>query len=312
MSRVTAIGECMIELRDQGNNQFERAYGGDVLNIAVYLKRAGPSDMDVQFMTAIGDGEPLGEAMASFWQANGIGVDRVGRVGEAPPGLYMIENEPGGERGFSYWRSDSPARETIRIAHEARDMSFEQDGLVIFSGITLAILDETSRKLLFDALGQARKSGTKVAFDPNFRPNLWCSRDEARQVIAQAYQITDIALTGTEDERGLFGGQKAEIIARLRQLGVEEIVVKDGAAGSFGFCGDQQWSIAACPVRNPVDATGAGDAFNGTFLARRLAGEDPRHAAIAASRIAADVVGAAGAIIPPESSTNALDERTAI
>jgi 2-dehydro-3-deoxygluconokinase len=76
---------------------------------------------------------------------------------------------------------------------------------------------------------------------------------------------------------------------------VEEAVVKDGSAGVHLSSGE---FIAAQPVANVVDTTAAGDAFNGAYLASRMAGSTPGDAARAGQRLAAKVIQAPGAIIP--------------
>jgi 2-dehydro-3-deoxygluconokinase len=49
---------------------------------------------------------------------------------------------------------------------------------------------------------------------------------------------------------------------------------------------------------NPVDATGAGDCFDGAFAARTLAGEDPLAAVRYANAAAALAMTGFGAVVP--------------
>ena len=58
-------------------------------------------------------------------------------------------------------------------------------------------------------------------------------------------------------------------------------------------------SVAPQPGARLVDPTGAGDAFNGAYLAARLTGKNPGEAARAAHRVAGIVVGHKGALVDP-------------
>ena len=102
--------------------------------------------------------------------------------------------------------------------------------LIVFSGITLAILSDKARQTLFEALAAARKSGAQIAFDPNYRPRLWASEQEARSAIETGYRHATIALPTFDDEAALFADATPEATAeRIAALGPETIAVKCGA-----------------------------------------------------------------------------------
>ena len=77
-----------------------------------------------------------------------------------------------------------------------------------------------------------------------------------------------------------------------------EVVVKDGSGPAIVGIGGELHAVAPAPVP-VVDATGAGDSFNGAYLAARLTGSDPVTAARAAHRVAGIVVGHKGALVDP-------------
>ena len=92
----------------------------------------------------------------------------------------------------------------------------------------------------------------------------------------------------------------AATIARLRELGVLEICVKQGERGATAFSAGGTEHVA-CPTRvTPVDTTAAGDSFNAAYLAARVAGQDVCSAAAAGHRLAAIVISHHGAIAPAE------------
>ena len=98
---------------------------------------------------------------------------------------------------------------SINLIQPARlAKSLENQALVYFSGITLAILEPAARKVLIEAVSTARKAGSLIAFDANYRPRLWKSSEEARAAIDEAVSVTDIALPTFPDEQSLGGEEK--------------------------------------------------------------------------------------------------------
>ncbi|ESZ04905.1 2-dehydro-3-deoxygluconokinase [Mesorhizobium sp. L48C026A00] len=178
--------------------------------------------------------------------------------------------------------------------------NLENQALVYFSGITLAILDDAARKTLLAAVAKARAAGTVVAFDPNYRPRLWRRREEAQTAILDALAVSDIALPTFPDEQMLFGDAAPQKTAeRLRKL-VGEVVVKNGEEPALIAADGTLQPVPAVHVAAPVDTTGAGDSFNGAYLAARLAGDAPTEAVLRAHRVAAAVVQVRGALAPFE------------
>ena len=103
------------------------------------------------------------------------------------------------------------------------------------------------------------------------------------------------------DEAPLFGDKSVDDTAeRYLELGVEEVVVKDGAGEALIATASERVRVAPKPGAKVVDATGAGDSFNGAYLSARLAGKSLREAAEAAHRVAGIVIGQMGALVDPK------------
>lgn len=295
---VASIGECMLELSGIGDDAWRMGHAGDTFNTLWALRALTEASQSTDYVSAFGD-DPFSAAQMAFMKENGIGTTASPAIDGARPGLYAITLD-GAERSFTYWRSDSAAR---RLADDPARLakSLENRALVYFSGITLAILEETARHSLLAALSAARASGATIAFDPNYRPRLWPAPSVAQAAIDQALAVTDIALPTFPDEQMLHGDATPEATAgRLSSAGVAEIIVKDGAAPALAIWGDGSERIPAVTVETPVDTTGAGDSFNGGYLAARLAGLEPAEAARRAHRVAAAVVQVRGALAPFE------------
>jgi 2-dehydro-3-deoxygluconokinase len=290
-----SIGECMVELSELTAGTLAKSFAGDSFNTAYYARQALPKDWRVEYLTSVGD-DNLSDEMIGFMQARHIGTKFITKRRGEYPGLYMIHLHQG-ERSFSYWRSQSAAR------HLAADpallkQAIDQADVLFFSGITLAIVDEGERANLFAALDHARERGCQIVFDPNIRQRLWSSMEQARALLTQAAAYATILLPSFDDEVLCFGDlDTARTIARYRALGIEHIVVKNGAAGVRLYYKGRDEFVAARRVENIVDTTSAGDSFNGSYIARLMCGDDPVLAAHYAAQVAAFVIGHRGAII---------------
>ena len=294
---LAAIGEGLLELHDDGSRRPRLAFGGDVLNTAVYAARLGTS---VSFVTALGD-DHYSSWLLDAWQREGVDCRLVRNVPGKSPSLYMIRNGPHGERQFHYWRTDSPYSRLLddgsfRVRLE-RALSGTR--MVYLTGISLAMIGDNHRQDLLSLLAMHREQGRSVAVDPNYRERLWSDPGSAGRWIDRLYDLADIALPSLDDHRALYGDTSADqTLERIRRRGVTEVVVKCGADG-YVVCGsDAPVHGAASVVDHPVDTTAAGDAFNAAYLAARLTGSSPQGAARSGAALAAQVVKHPGAIAP--------------
>jgi 2-dehydro-3-deoxygluconokinase len=294
--RFVSVGECMIELSGGEAGQYRLGFAGDTLNCIWYARARLPTEWATDYVTALGD-DAYSAEMRAFLAAHGIGAGHIQTIPGRRPGLYLIRQEQG-DRHFTYWRDNSAAR-LLAEDSAALATAFIGANLVYFSGITLAILLPRARGRLLKAIVAARKAGARIAFDPNARPALWRSPAIMGAVTTVAATLSDVVLPTFSDERAVFGdADPAATRRRYLDLGVEEVVVKDGDGPAFiGFGGTQSEVPATRGAL--VDATGAGDSFNGAYLAARLTGAEPIDAARAAHEVAGIVIGHRGALVDP-------------
>lgn len=296
--RFVSIGECMIEMSGGEGGMYKLGYAGDTLNTAWYMRALLPADWQVDYVTALGDDIYSGQ-MKAFLEKAGIGTGAIQIIPGKRPGLYMIHQEAG-DRVFTYWRGQSAAKQ-LADDPTALDAALEGADVVYFSGISMAILAPRARGKLMKAIVKARNAGARVVFDTNLRPALWTSLEVMKSTLTAAAHIADVVMPTHTDEAPLFGDKDREATARrYLDIGVDEVVVKDGANPALVATQDGgQFEVAATKADKVVDATGAGDSFNGGYLTARIAGKAHDDAVKRGHAVAGVVIGHKGALVDP-------------
>jgi len=276
---IVFLGEPLFELNQpRGESVFRPGFGGDTSNAAIAAARQGAR---VAYLTAIG-ADPFGQSFMELWAEEGIDVSAVVQSQIAHTGLYFVRHGPDGHV-FSYLRAGSAAsRMTPRDIPEG---FVEGSKILHGSGISQAI-SSSAADTVFAAMGAARGAGVTVSFDTNLRLRLW-PLDRARAVIHAAAALADILLPGFEDAMHLTGlADPDRIVDTYLGLGPKIVALTLGARGVLVATADRRETIPPVPV-SPVDATGAGDTFDGAFLAEYLRHGDPfaagRYANVAAA-----------------------------
>lgn len=290
-------GECMLELVNQSETQLAKSFAGDLYNSSVYLKRAFP-EIDIEFMSCIGQDSLSNELMQRI-NSESIGTQFLPQISTHHLGCYMVITDEHGERSFIYWRNDSAAKRMVSSLSPAQSLALDEIGLFFFSGISIAILTEQERALFWQKLEQMKAAGVVIAFDPNYRPQLWQSPDVAKTNIEKAFQLSDILLPGVDDFQKLYGfNEIQQCIEFCQQYDPQELVMKQGEKNVHIINAEGTEIVPIIPNKNVVDTTSAGDAFNGVYIGSRISGFNPREAALAASAAASKVIETPGAIMP--------------
>ena len=150
---------------------------------------------------------------------------------------------------------------------------------------------------MLHAFDAARSAGAKVALDSNLRLALW-PLPRARAIVSAACAMADWFFPSLEDAHALSGLDDADaIVDWAHRLGAKAVLLKLGSGGVLASDGVRRWRIAGHAV-DAVDATGAGDCFCGTCLARLAAGDALPDAARYANAAAALSTTGFGAVAP--------------
>lgn len=289
---ILCLGEAMVEFnqtRGADSDQYLRGFGGDTSNCAIAAARQGAR---AAYCTLLGH-DPFGDLLLDLWQRESVDTSTIGRREDAATAIYFVTH---GEHGhtFTYYRKDSAASR-MTPADLPGDV-LEATSLLHVSGITLAV-SPSMRDTAMTAIARMRKAGRQVSFDTNLRLKLW-PLDAARAAIHAALKLSDIALPSLEDATALSGlSEPTAILDYYRAMGVPLVLLKCGAEGVLVANADGRWRLPGHRVLT-VDATGAGDCFDGAFLAELVRGVAPLDAACYANAAAALTTIGYGAVAP--------------
>jgi 2-dehydro-3-deoxygluconokinase len=280
---LLCMGEPMLEFNQlppnpDGTQHYLEGHGGDTSNAAIAAARAGAR---VGYITALGQDMP-GDSFIRLWQREGVDTATVLRTDRCQTGVYFVTHDDAGHH-FLHYRAGSAA--AMYAVSDVPKQAIAQARMLYVSGISQGI-SASACDAVFAAIDVAVGSGVMVAYDTNYRPRLWPPA-RAAGVMHAAMAHADYAMPGVEDVTTLTGLTDPDAMLDFYlRLGSKVVVLKMGAEGAYLATSNTRTRISAHRVV-PVDATGAGDTFCGSFLARILAGDLPdaaaRYACVAAA-----------------------------
>ena len=272
-----------------GSQHYLEGHGGDTSNAAIAAARQGAS---VGMIAAVGQDMP-GDSFMRLWKREGVDTSCVVRSDRAQTGVYFVTHDTQGHH-FLHYRAGSAA--AIYAAPDVPAAAIAAARMLYVSGISQGI-SGSACDAVFAAIDIAKRHKVAVAYDTNYRPRLWPPA-RAAAVMHAAIRSVDYAMPGIEDVRTLTGLTEPEAMLDFYLgLGPRAVILKMGEAGAWVATPERRTLVPAFPVE-AVDATGAGDTFCGSFLARILAGDAVEDAARYASVAAALKCTGYGAVGP--------------
>jgi 2-dehydro-3-deoxygluconokinase len=294
---IIAMGEPMIEFsqlpaarggRTDGR-LFLKGFGGDASNFAVAAARQGAR---VGMLTRLGM-DSHGAEFRALWDRETIDHSGVIADPDAATAAYFISHGVDGHQ-FDYLRKGSAAS-----CHAPADLPtgmIASCNILHVTGISLAISD-LAAQTCFAAMTIAKNTKRRISFDTNLRLRLW-PLEKAKDVMMKAIRMADILLPSLEDITIMSGKATTDaILDWCLEQGPSLVALKLGKDGAIIADRKTRRPIAPFPCL-PVDATGAGDAFGGAFIARIVAGDDAAYAARYAAVVAALSTEGYGAVDP--------------
>lgn len=266
MYDVTALGELLIDFApagtsDYGNGIYEANPGGAPANVLTSLSRQGKQ---TAFIGKVGS-DAFGDILRKTLEDNGIDTRCLYTDKEARTTLAFVSLTPEGDRSFSFFRNPGA---DIMLQPEEIDEAVIKNSKIFHFG-SLSLTNEPARSATLQALKLAKEHGVTISYDPNLRPPLWNSLDDAKEQIKSCLPYADILKISEEEFQFLLGHMDFErgSLELCQEYGIRHLFVTLGPEGSFYRCGGITVRMPAVDVQ-VVDTTGSGDAFMGAALCR--------------------------------------------
>lgn len=261
---VTAMGEMLIDFTlngqsEQGNNLFEACPGGAPCNVLAMLNKLGRK---TAFIGKVGE-DQFGRLLKGTIDELGIETKGLILDKEIHTTLAFVHTFPDGDREFSFYRKPGA---DMMLTEDEVDYDLIRQSRIFHFG-TLSMTDEPVRSATKKALEVAKEAGCLITFDPNLRPPLWNSLDEAKKQMEYGFQYCDM-LKISDNEIQFVSGKEDydEGICYLQdKYNIPLIFLTMGKDGSRAYYKDIRVERKGFQVK-AIETTGAGDTFCGCSI----------------------------------------------
>ncbi len=263
---VLALGELLIDFTEnaqssQGNPMFEANPGGAPCNVLAMLNKLGKK---TAFMGKVGK-DQFGVMLRQVLDELGIGTECLYVDEEVRTTLAFVHTAEDGDRDFAFYRN--PGADMMLDVSEVREEMIKDTEIFHFG--TLSMTHEGVREATKKGLRIAKENGIIISFDPNLRPPLWKSLEDAKEQILYGMERCDILKISDDEVLFVSGCDTVEEGAqwiRERYGSIRLMLTTLGKEGSVAYYGDCKVEVK--PFLNPdtIETTGAGDTFCACIL----------------------------------------------
>lgn len=262
---VTALGELLIDFTEngttsQGNPLLEANPGGAVCNVLAMLGRLGKK---TAFIGKVGQ-DMFGTQLKNAVEEVGIDTRALFMDEEVHTTLAFVHTYPDGDRDFSFYRN--PGADMMLTKNEVPDDLIQNSRLFHFG--TLSSTHEGVREATRHAIEVAKDAGCIITFDPNLRPPLWKSLDDARREIEYGMTKCDVLKISDNEVEFLFDTTDYDKGAALirEKYNIPLVLITMGKSGSRAYYKDMLVEAAPFLQKTTIETTGAGDTFCASTL----------------------------------------------
>lgn len=261
---ITALGELLIDFAmngqsEQGNNLFEACPGGAPCNVLAMLNKLGRK---TAFIGKVG-ADQFGRLLKDTISEVGIHAEGLCMDEEIPTTLAFVHTFPDGDREFSFYRK--PGADMMLDEKDVNDEIIRNSKVFHFG--TLSMTGEPARTATKKALEIAKEAGCLITFDPNLRPPLWKTLDEAKEQMEYGFGYCDVLKISDNEIQFVSGMEDYDDGIRYLQekYNIPLIFLTMGKDGSRAYYKDLRVERAGFPVK-AIETTGAGDTFCGCAI----------------------------------------------
>ena len=186
---MTALGELLIDFTENGNSEqgnplMEANPGGAPCNMLSMIQKLGGT---TAFIGKVGK-DMFGRQLRQAVESVGIDTRNLMEDEEIHTTLAFVHTFPDGDRDFSFYRN--PGADMMLTKEEIQEDLIRNSKVFHFG--TLSSTHEGVREATRYAIDVAKEAGCLVSFDPNLRPPLWKTLEDARKEIEYGLSKTDI------------------------------------------------------------------------------------------------------------------------
>lgn len=262
---VTALGELLIDFTEngtssQGNPLMEANPGGAPCNVLAMLERLGKK---TAFIGKVGK-DMFGNQLKAAVEEVGIDTRNLIMDENVHTTLAFVHTYPDGDRDFSFYRD--PGADMMLTKDEVQKELIENSRIFHFG--TLSSTHEGVREATCHAIELAKEAGCIITFDPNLRPPLWKSLDDARKEIEYGMTKCDVLKISDNEVEFLFGTTDYDKGAAMirEKYNIPLVLITMGKDGSRAYYKDLRVEAAPFLQENTIETTGAGDTFCASTL----------------------------------------------
>ena len=251
-AHVTAIGEALIDIVVPVDGSSVEHVGGSPANVAIGLARLGhPTDLATHIGT-----DARGTRIAELLAAEQV---------DLAPGSTSATRTPTAQATL----------DAAGVATYEFDLEWELDptlpvpaGSHVHTGSIAATLQPGGTAVL--AIVRAARQHSTVSYDPNARPTLMGSPEQARPVIETLIGLSDVVKASDEDIAWLYPGEDiADVLRGWSALGPRVVAATRGGSDLLVLVGGELHQRPAARVV-VIDTVGAGDSFMSGFISGLL------------------------------------------
>ena len=262
---VTALGELLIDFTEngnssQGNPMLEANPGGAPCNVLAMLERLGKK---TAFIGKVGK-DMFGTQLKNAVEEVGIDTRNLIMDEEVHTTLAFVHTYPDGDRDFSFYRN--PGADMMLNKSEVQEDLIRNSRIFHFG--TLSSTHEGVREATRHAIEVAKDAGCIITFDPNLRPPLCKSLEDARTEIEYGMTKCDVLKISDNEVEFLFGTTDYDKGAALirEKYNIPLVLITMGKEGSRAYYKDLRVEAAPFLQENTIETTGAGDTFCASAL----------------------------------------------
>lgn len=262
---VTALGELLIDFTENGNSEqgnplMEANPGGAPCNMLSMIQKLGGT---TAFIGKVGK-DMFGRQLRQAVESVGIDTRNLMEDEEIHTTLAFVHTFPDGDRDFSFYRN--PGADMMLTKEEIQEDLIRNSKVFHFG--TLSSTHEGVREATRYAIDVAKEAGCLVSFDPNLRPPLWKTLEDARKEIEYGLSKTDILKISDNEVEFLCGTSDYDEGAKMliEKYNIPFVCVTLGKDGSRAYYKGMRVEAPGFVQKNTIETTGAGDTFCGCML----------------------------------------------